>query len=55
MIPFEGEVMVIRAPAVHSGDVRMLKAVHRYDLSHLYNVVVFSRKGQRPVPNMISG
>eukprot|EP00029_Vermamoeba_vermiformis_P013257 TRINITY_DN8173_c0_g1_i1.p1 TRINITY_DN8173_c0_g1~~TRINITY_DN8173_c0_g1_i1.p1 ORF type:complete len:944 (-),score=81.25 TRINITY_DN8173_c0_g1_i1:100-2931(-) len=54
-IQIVGDVLVTRSPCVHSGDMRKLKAVHRYELSHHYNVLVFSRKGQRPIPNMISG
>lgn len=50
-----GEVLVTRSPSVHPGDIRKLKAVWKYELSHLRNVIVFSRKGQRPIPNMISG
>jgi RNA-dependent RNA polymerase len=54
-IPIVGDVIVHRVPSLHAGDVRVLKAVRRSELSHLHNVIVFSRKGQRPIPNMISG
>ena len=37
---------------VHPGDIRPVKAVDREHLRHLKNVIVFSTKGDRPLPNM---
>lgn len=51
----EGEVMVTRNPCLHPGDIRVLKAVRRKQLSHFVNCIVFPRKGQRSLPSMISG
>ncbi|KAI7881914.1 RdRP-domain-containing protein [Lichtheimia hyalospora FSU 10163] len=51
----KGECLVFRSPALHPGDARILKAVERSELKHLYNVVVFSSKGSRDVPSMLSG
>ena len=51
----EGECLVTRNPCTHPGDIRLLKAVKRKELSHLFNVVVFSSKGNRPVCNMMAG
>lgn len=47
-----GPVVVCRAPALHPGDVRTARAVDYAPLRHLKNVVVFSTKGARPLPNM---
>ena len=38
----EGQVLITRSPQVHPGDVQLVKAVRRPELSHLRNVVVFS-------------
>ena len=51
----EGTVVVTRSPCLHPGDVRALKAVNKSELSHLENVIVFSQKGDRPVPDKMSG
>lgn len=55
-----GEVLVMKNPCSHAGDIRKLKAVGDSDsrwekLKHLANVVVFSSKGARPEQNKISG
>lgn len=50
-----GDLMVTRNPCLHPGDIRVLTAVNRPELSHLYNVVVFSSKGTRPMCNMMAG
>lgn len=47
-----GEVLICRAPALHPGDVRRAKAADYPNLRHLKNVIVFSTKGKRPLPNM---
>lgn len=50
-----GDVIVSRNPCSHPGDMRLLKAVDVPDLRYLFNVVVFSQKGNRPRCNMMSG
>src|ERR1700737_2069186 len=52
----EGDTMVTRMPAYHCGDVQQLHAVGEVDQNHplssLHNCIVFSSRGDRPVPNM---
>ncbi len=47
--------MVTKNPCSHPGDIRKLKAVDCKQLRHLFNVVVFSRKGSQPDQNKMSG
>ena len=47
--------MVTRNPCLHPGDIRVLTAVDRPELRHLFNVVVISSKGKRPMCNMMAG
>ena len=55
-ISITGEVIVTKNPCLHPGDVRIVNAVDNKPLlSHLVNVIVFSSKGHRPLPNTISG
>ena len=56
-----GEGLVTKNPCVHIGDVRKVsflsedKDPERFKkLKHLYNVVVFSTKGDRPMPNKMA-
>ncbi|EFC46423.1 RNA dependent RNA polymerase [Naegleria gruberi] len=49
------EIVLTKEPCLHRGDLRKIKAVYYPKLSHLCDVIVFSSKGKRPVPNMISG
>jgi len=51
----EGDVLVTKNPCQHPGDIRKLKAVDCKQLRHLFNVVVFSRKGSQPDQNKMSG
>ena len=51
----EGLCLVCRNPAHHPGDLRVVLAVDVSQLHHLKNVVVFSQRGDRDVPNMCSG
>lgn len=51
----DGDVLVTRSPCTHPGDIRRLKAVNKPELAHLFNVVIFSSKGDRPACNMMSG
>lgn len=48
-------VAVTRSPALHPGDVQLAKAVNVLALSHLHNCVVFSQRGTRDLPSMLSG
>lgn len=50
-----GKVVVFRNPCFHPGDIRVVKAVNREALSHLEDVIVFSSKGYRDLPSMLSG
>jgi len=50
-----GTCIICRAPALHPGDIRRVKAVDRPQLHHLRNVIVFSVKGERDLPNMLGG
>ncbi|TKA75094.1 hypothetical protein B0A49_03357 [Cryomyces minteri] len=53
-----GKVVITRAPAMHPGDVQVVKAVDvpaDSPLNALHNCVVFSAKGERDLPSMLSG
>ncbi|KDQ12185.1 hypothetical protein BOTBODRAFT_57023 [Botryobasidium botryosum FD-172 SS1] len=49
------DVMVVRNPCLHPGDILKLRATHRSELDHLVDCVVFSSQGKRPAPSMSSG
>ena len=49
------KVIVTRNPCTHPGDIRLLTAVDRPCFHHLFNCIVFSSKGPRPIPNMMAG
>ncbi|CAF3551139.1 unnamed protein product [Adineta steineri] len=49
------QVLVTKNPAHFPGDIRILNAVDRLALHHLYDCIVFPTKGERPHPNEISG
>jgi RNA-dependent RNA polymerase len=51
----KGPVVVTRNPAFHPGDVRVLHAKDIPELHHLVDVIVFSAKGKRDIPSMLSG
>jgi RNA-dependent RNA polymerase len=57
----EGTVCISRSPVAHIGDVRLAHAVGKAPahleatLKPLNNVVIFSVKGQRPLPSMLGG
>lgn len=51
-------VVVTRAPALHPGDVQVVKAVDVPEdspLKSLYNCVVFSQQGHRDLPSQLGG
>ncbi|GBC00471.1 hypothetical protein RclHR1_03870011 [Rhizophagus clarus] len=52
---WDGPAIIARNPCLHPGDIRNVKAVKEPRLSHLRNCVVFSQKGNRPLPNMLAG
>jgi hypothetical protein len=54
-IVITSKVVVAKNPCLHPGDVRTVTCVDRPELHYLKNVLVFSQKGHRPVPNMCSG
>ena len=47
----EGKVLITRSPQVHPGDVQLVTAVLRPELTHLKNVVVFSCRCASPSHN----
>ncbi|KAK6334469.1 hypothetical protein TWF730_003683 [Orbilia blumenaviensis] len=55
----EGIVAICRNPALHPGDIQVVRAINKipYDspLHDLTNCVVFSRRGNRDLPSMLSG
>lgn len=53
-----GCVTITRSPALHPGDVQVVRAVNvpvDSPLSELHNCVVFSQKGKRDLPSQLSG
>ena len=50
-----GDLFVTKNPCLHPGDLKRVRAVDIPELRHLYDVVVFPSKGQRPIPNELSG
>lgn len=61
LIEVEGKVLVYKSPVIHPGDVQFATAVSRKKLPpdcpllELKDCVVFSQKGDRPLPNKCSG
>ncbi|KAF3648006.1 hypothetical protein FXO37_19673 [Capsicum annuum] len=51
----KGLVIITKNPCLHPWDVRILEAVDVPGLHHLYDCLVFPRKGDRPHPNEASG
>ena len=49
------KITVYRSPSLYPGDIKILNAVDNPKLSHLVNVIVFSKKGKRPTFNKLSG
>ncbi|KAG8739309.1 hypothetical protein FRC10_005793 [Ceratobasidium sp. 414] len=49
------DLMVVRNPCLHPGDILKLRAVHHTRLDHLVDCIVFSGKGKRAAPSMSSG
>lgn len=51
----KGLCVIGRNPSLHAGDIRIVQAVDIPALRHLKDVVVFSSKGDRSLPSMLSG
>ncbi|KAF2175051.1 RdRP-domain-containing protein [Zopfia rhizophila CBS 207.26] len=54
----QDRVIITRAPALHPGDVQIVKAVNvpaHSPLKKLSNCIVFSQKGARDLPSQLSG
>ena len=51
----EGTVLVAKNPCMHPGDLRVLEAVRCEALASLKDVLVFPRRGCRPIADMCSG
>ncbi len=51
----EVNYFVVDVVVVVVTDIRVLQAVYKKELDHLQDCVVFSQKGERPVPNQIAG
>jgi len=55
----KGKTLVTRSPTLHCGDIQFVYAVGTipsdHPLASLYNCIVFSSKGSRPIANMLSG
>ncbi|CAL1696034.1 unnamed protein product [Somion occarium] len=58
---FEGRTLVTRSPTIHPGDVQIARAIGRpppgspFERETLRNCVVFSIKGNRPLPTCLGG
>ncbi|KAH9477348.1 putative RNA-dependent RNA polymerase 1 [Psilocybe cubensis] len=56
--PIHGDVIVVRNPCLHPGDILKLRAVDHPKLSHLLDCLVFAsvaRPGHKAAPSMSSG
>ncbi|TKX19002.1 RNA-dependent RNA polymerase-like protein [Elsinoe australis] len=51
----EGTCILVRNPALHPGDIRVVKAVDCNKLRHLKDVVVVPQLGKRDLANMCAG
>lgn len=57
-LPRIGPALVTRSPALHPGDIRVVKMVtppKNSPLRHLRNCIVFSQHGDRDLPSQLSG
>ncbi|KAJ6529218.1 RNA dependent RNA polymerase-domain-containing protein, partial [Mycena capillaripes] len=56
--PIHADVLVVRNPCLHPGDCLKLRAVHRPELAHLVDCIVFAgvaKPGHHAAPSMSSG
>ncbi|KAF5672461.1 hypothetical protein FHETE_3764 [Fusarium heterosporum] len=54
----DGRIIVTRSPALHPGDIQIVKQVSPppgHPLRSLQNCIIFSQKGHRDLPSMLSG
>ncbi|KAF4549298.1 RNA-dependent RNA polymerase-like protein [Elsinoe fawcettii] len=51
----QGTCIIVRNPALHPGDIRVVEAVDCTDLRHLKDVVVLPQLGERDLANMCAG
>ncbi|KAF9785643.1 hypothetical protein IL306_005015 [Fusarium sp. DS 682] len=54
----DGRIIVTRSPALHPGDIQLVNQVTPplgHPLRSLQNCIVFSQKGKRDLPSMLSG
>lgn len=51
----QGLCILARNPSLHPGDIRVVRAVDRPELRHLYDVIVFPQTGDRDIASMCSG
>ncbi|KAF8527347.1 RNA dependent RNA polymerase-domain-containing protein [Gautieria morchelliformis] len=55
----EGRILISKSPTIHPGDVQIAHAIGAppvgSPLGELFNCVVFSQQGDRPLPNKLSG
>jgi hypothetical protein len=54
----DGRVIVTRSPALHPGDIQIVHQTtppQGHPLRNLQNCIVFSQKGERDLPSMLSG
>jgi hypothetical protein len=54
----EDQIVVTRAPALHPGDIQIVRAVEvsaKSPLRDLYNCIVFSQQGERDLASQLSG
>ncbi|KAF8507372.1 RdRP-domain-containing protein [Hysterangium stoloniferum] len=55
----KGRILVSKSPTIHPGDVQIAEAIGEpkasSPLRHLVNCLVFSQRGDRPLPNQLSG
>ncbi|KAF8507373.1 RNA dependent RNA polymerase-domain-containing protein [Hysterangium stoloniferum] len=55
----KGKISISKSPTIHPGDIQIANAIGEptagSPLLHLVNCVVFSQRGDRPLPNKLSG
>lgn len=49
------DIVVLKSPCYHPGDIKVLKCVDIPECRHLYDCLIFSTNGSRPAPDQIAG
>ena len=49
------EILVMRNPCLHPGDLQKFKVVAKPELAHLVDCIIFPVRGKRPSADMMSG